>query len=592
MSQPSPGSEFLRALAAAALRDGDPAALAERAAGGRAGVFQSQKSLVLDVQFTGFLFKGKPLGGVDPTLLHAAGQLIVLRLNRVGFTPDASAADLRVFFEALALPPAALGPDGVLGRIAAARPFGVYLSASTGEVYRPPRRAAPPASPSPEPPAVPVDEAARPPAADAGEAAPEETSAPRGGEAPGGPPLTSDVFGGDGADLSDFELLDDFPTLAPPAAAPAAPVASRGVPGPPADARDGEVDSNDMFHFFRTAHADRAEEGAGRLAELLRAAENPARFDELAEAATRAVQRLVRSGDHAEAVELLATLVAEAERPDRTRIFRESAVQALRGVGTPDTLHHLQALVEHHGGEERERILHFFAFMGGEAAQVLETLVFRTGDPELRVAVFRQLLRVEGAVQRVAARALGDPSPVRTRLLLELAVLPEVDPELAVRWLSEAAGHADAGVRTDAARHAATVGGRGGLRILLDVLNGERDPAVKKVAVQALGALGDAAAVPFLVRVVGDGGDEGVQVAAIVALGRLGSGEALPALLSVVNRRGGLFAGKKLSRPRAAAIAAIGRIQTPAAREVIHSLAGGRDSEIAAEAQRVLGMSD
>jgi hypothetical protein len=49
MAQPSPGSEFLRALAAAALRDGDPAALAERAAAGLAGVFQSQKSMVLDV---------------------------------------------------------------------------------------------------------------------------------------------------------------------------------------------------------------------------------------------------------------------------------------------------------------------------------------------------------------------------------------------------------------------------------------------------------------------------------------------------------------------------------------------------------------
>jgi len=583
MSQPSPGSEFLRALAAAALRDGDPAALAERAAAGLAGVFQSQKSLVLDVQFTGFLFKGKPLGGVDPTLLHAAGQLIVLRLSRVGFTPDASAADLRVFFETLGLSPAELGPEGVLGRIAKARPFGVYLSATTGEVYRPPRRAAS-APPSPQRPGVSVDGTVE------GKPAPRETSAPRGGEGTGAPAL-ADV--GDEADLSDFELLDDFPTLAPPPTSPsaAAQAAGRGAAGPPPDALDGEVAPNDMFHFFRTAHSA-TEQEADRLPELLRAAENPARFDELAESATRAVQRLVRAGDHAEAVELLAALVGEAERPDRTRIFRESAVQALHRVGTPDTLHHLAALLDRHGGEERERILHFFAFLGGEAGQLLESLVFRTGDPDLRVAVFRHLLRVEGAAQRVAARALGDSSPNRTRLMLELAVLPEVDPELAVRWLTEAAGHPDAAVRTDAARHAATVGGRGGLRVLLDILNGERDPAVKKVAVQALGALGDAAAVPFLVRVVGDGGDEGVQVAAIVALGRLGSGEALPALLSVVNRRGGLFAGKKLSRPRTAAIAAIGRIQTPAAREVIHSLAGGKDAEIAAEAQRVLGMSD
>jgi hypothetical protein len=583
MSQSHPGSDFLRALAAAALRDGDPAALAERGATALAGVFRSQKSLVLDVQFTGFLFKGKPLGGVDPALLRAAGQLIVLRLSRVGFTPEATAEDLRVLFAALSVPPAEQGPEGVLGRVAAASPHGIYLSTTTGEVYRPPRRAA--QAPSPEQQGVPVDGPAGAPAAGAGQDRTVETSGSRGGGGEeGAPAISVDVFGGDGTDLSDFELLDDFPTLATPAA-PARPAA-----GPGTEAGGGEVPSNDMFHFFRTAHSDRAEEEAERLPALLHAAENPARFDELAEAAVRAVQRLVRSGEHAQAVELVEALVAEAERPDRTRIFRESAGQALRRVGTPETLHQLQALLEHHGGrEERERILHFFAFLGGDAAQLLETLLFRTGDADLRTAVFRRLLAVDGAVQRVGARVLGDASPARTRLMLELAALPEMDPELAVRWLSAAAGHADAGVRTDAARHAATVGGRGGLRVLLDVVNAERDPGVKKVAVQALGALGDPAAVPFLVRVVGDGGDEGVQVAAIVALGRLGSAEALPALLAVVNKRGGLFGPKKLSRARSAAIAAIGRIDTPAAREVIHSLAGGKDPEIAAEAQRVLG---
>lgn len=584
MSQPHPGSDFLRALAAAALRDGDPAALAERAAAALAGVFRSQKSLVLDVRFTGFLFKGKPLGGADPSLLRAAGQLIVLRLSRVGFTPEATAGDLRVFFQALAVPPAEQGPEGVLGRVAAAQPHGIYLSTTTGEVYRPPRRAA--QASSPEAQGTSADGPAGAPAAGAGEDRTEETSAARGGGGEGAPPLGDDVFGGDGADLSDFELLDDFPTLAPPAPSATA----RAASGAAAEAGGGEVPSNDMFHFFRTAHSDRAEEEVERLPALLHAAENPARFDELAEAAVRAVQRLVRTGEHAQAVELIEALVAEAERADRTRIFRDSAGQALRRVGTPETLHQLQALLEH-GGEERERILHFFAFLGGEGAQTLETLLFRTGDADLRVAVFRRLLSVDGAVERVAARALGDTSPARTRLLLELATLPEMDPELAARWLSAAAGHADAGVRTDAARHAATLGGRGGLRVLLDVVNAERDPAVKKVAVQALGVLGDPAAVPFLARVVGDGGDEGVQVAAIVALGRLGSGEALPALLGVVNKRGGLFGPKKLSRPRAAAIAAIARIDTPAAREVIFSLAGGKDPEVAAEAQRVLGSS-
>lgn len=571
MSQPAPGTELLRALAAAALAEGEPAALAARAAVALGAVFRSRKSLVVDVQFTGFLFKGKPLGGVDPELLRAAGRLIVLRVTRVGFTPDATAGDVEAFFRALMEP----GAEGVLATVAAARPHGIYLASTTGEVYRPP----------PRPKAIEEqgDSVDGPTAAPAGEAAPApatETSVSRGGEASGGGPLTFDDFGGDGLDLSDFELLDDFPAIAPtaPSTRPAAAAAGDSAVG------------NEMFHFFRTTHSDRPDVEAERLSEALRTEENPTHFDELADTALRAIQRLVRSDGHVQAVELIDALVREAERGDRTRLFRDSARLALGRVGTADTLQRLLTLLEHAGGEERERILHFFAFMGGEAAQSLETLLFRTGDAELRVALFRHLARTEGAAERIATRSLAE-SPARARMMLELAVRPELKPEAAVRWVASAAAHPDPSVRGDAARLATAVGGRGGLRVLLDLL-GDRDPVVKRAAATALGTLGDTSAVPFLARVVTDGGDEEVQLAAIAALGRLRSGEALPTLLGVVNRRGGLFGAKKLSRPRAAAIAAIGRIPTQAAREVIHSLAGGKDAEIAAEAQRVLGTLD
>jgi hypothetical protein len=572
MSQPAPGTELLRALAAAALGEGEPAALAARAAAALGAVFRARKSLVIDVQFTGFLFKGKPLGNVDSELLRAAGRLIVLRITRVGFTPDAAVDDLEAFFRTLTEP----GADGVLATVAAARPHGIYLASTSGEVYRPP--------PRPKPVETQGDSADGPAAAPAEEAAPvAETSVPRGGETPAAAPVPFDgfdAFEGDGLDLSDFELLDDFPAIAPtaPSSRPAAPAGGGGAVG------------NEMFHFFRTTHSDRAEVEVERLSEALRTEENPTHFDELAESATRAVQRLVRSDAHAQAAELIDALVREAERADRTRLFRESARQALARVGTADTLHRLLALLEHAGGEERERILHFCAFMGGEAAQGLEALLFRTGDAELRVALFRHMARMEGAVERIAARSLAE-SPGRARVMLELAARPELPSEAAVHWVAGAAAHLDPSVRGDAARLAAAVGGRGGLRVLLDLLV-DREPAVKRAAAQALGSLGDTSAVPFLARVVSDGGDEEVQVAAIAALGRLRSGEALSTLLGVVNRRGGLFGAKKLSRPRVAAIAAIGRIPTQAAREAIHSLAGGKDAEIAAEAQRVLGTLD
>src|SRR4051794_10400269 len=157
----NPGSEFLRALAAAALREEEPAVLAQRGAAGLAGVFQRARSLVLDVQFTGFLFKGKPLGGVDPTLLRAAGQLIVLRVTRVGFTPDATEEDLRTLFDILARPAAELASEAVVVRLQRRKPHGIYLSTSTGEVYRPPARP----KPQPGPAEAPSVETATAPAA-------------------------------------------------------------------------------------------------------------------------------------------------------------------------------------------------------------------------------------------------------------------------------------------------------------------------------------------------------------------------------------------------------------------------------------------
>jgi HEAT repeat protein len=288
-------------------------------------------------------------------------------------------------------------------------------------------------------------------------------------------------------------------------------------------------------------------------------------------------------------MELLDSLVGEAERPDRGRVFRDLAVQALRRAAAPETLHRLGEQLQH-GGAERERILHFFTFMGGEAVQQLETTLFRTADPELRIAIFRRLIRMEGMSVRLAARAMTDPSPARTRMILELAVLPDVDPDVALRWLAEAAAHSDATVRLDVARLVAVVGGRGGLRILLDLLNNDRDTLVKRAAIQALGTLGDAAAVPFLSRVVSDG-DEESQLAAVSALARIGSGEALPALMGVVNRRT-LLGLKKSSRVKTAAIAAIARIPTPGAREAIQALAAGKDGDAAAEAQRALATMD
>ena len=561
-------ARFVRALAAAVLGEGEGAARAAEARAALDEAFAARKSLVLDVQFTGFTDKGQIVGGVDPVLLRAAGHLITLRVARVGFTPQATAAELEDVFRALSLPAAALGEGGIAGRMAEIAPRGVYLATVGGGGYKPAPRAAAP------------EDAPKPGGAGEGRAAAGEGTPPAAASAAAA--WTDEV---EATELAEFELVDEAGPLAAPVAepAPAAPAASTPAAGGGGGGGE-EPPSSDMYHFFRAAGGG-DDAAAEELPRLLRQADNANRFDELAEQTARMALALVRSDAHGQAVDLLDALVREAERPDRTRFFREAAVQALRRTATADTLHRLLDLLPQGPPAQRDRILRFFVFTGADALPMLEGMLFRAGDAELRGTVLRALLGVPGTAERLMAHAVEDPGPVKARTLLELATGPGVDGDVARRWAGEAAAHRDPAVRAEAARAAASLGGRAALRTLVDLL-GDREAVVRREAVQGLGALGDAAAVPFLARALNEG-DEELQAAAAAALGRIGSGEALPPLLGVVQKRS-LFSGKKATRLKAAALQAIARIDTPAAREALSSIAAGRD-DLADEARRLIG---
>ena len=535
-------ARFVHALAAAILGDG-ASARAEEARAALGEALAGRRSLVLEVQFTGFAEKGQLVGGVDPALLRAAGHLITLRVNRLGFTADARAADLEAFLHAASRTSAELGEGGILAAVAAAAPHGVYVSTSAGQGYRP---AARPAAPAQEPSAQPA----------------------------GSPPAQEPAAQEEETELAEFEILDPVQLLgAPPAPEPSA--AGEGEGG-----REEPPDS-DMYHFFRAAAA--AEDSPDALPGLLAAAATVPRFDELADTAAKTALALVRADSHGPALVLLDALVREGERPDRTRFFRESAVQALRRAATPETLHRLLDRLAR-PGPDRERILRLFAFLGGDALLMLEAVLYRGGDAELRDAAFATLLGVPGTGEKLIAHAVQDPSPGRARTLLELA-RGHGDPELARRCAAEVAKHPDAAARAEAVRTLAQLGGRGALRALVDLL-GDPERVVRREAVAGLGALGDAAAVPFRARVLADGGDEELQAAAAAALGRLGTSDALPPLLALVQKRS-LLSLRRPTKARLAAVQAISRIPTPAAREALQSLASGRD-DVAEEARRLL----
>jgi hypothetical protein len=387
-------------------------------------------------------------------------------------------------------------------------------------------------------------------------------------------------------ELAEFEFIDE--PMALPGAAPAADAGQAG--GTSSFARAGDTSgreeppSSDMYHFFRAT--DFRDQQAEALPRLLHEASTVTRFDELAESAARTALTLLKTDAHAQAIDLLDVLVREAERPDRTRFFRESALQALRRAGTTPTLQRLLDRLPY-GGDDRDRILRFFVFMGADALLMLEGLLYRAGDPELRAAIFRELVAVDGLPDRLIAHAVQDPNPVRTRTLLELAMQGGTDPEIARRWAAEAAAHREPALRVEAARALAAQGGRGAMRALVDLLN-DPERLVRREAIAGLGTLGESAAVPFLARLLNEG-DEELQAAAAASLGRIGSGEALPALLTVVQKRS-LLQLKKATRGKLAALQAIAKIDTPAAREAIASISQGRD-EMAEEARRILAAS-
>jgi hypothetical protein len=565
MAPIAPEVRFVRALAAGILREGEAkAAVAAEAA--LRDFLSTEKSLVLEVQFTGFARRGEQVGGVHPLFLKAASQLIVLRVNRVGFTAEAGEADLRALFDALSRPSSEQPEEGVVGLLRERAPQGVFLSTSAGDVYRP-ERAEEPAPPAPSA-AAPDPQAPAAPAPDA-PAEPVSYSA------------ALDFVSADSiVDFAEFELLE---TSGNPL--PAAGAGEGGHAGPPPPSRD-EPPADDLYHFFRAATPGRGGASeAEELARQLRGATTVMRFDELTQQAVAAVPRLLDTGEEMRAVALVEALAEETRRADRSRLFRDSAQTGLRKAATDPVLARFAELLER-GGELRERVLRVLLAVGGGAFPLLESVLVRTGDAGLREAVFRAMLESDPGGTRILERAMAEPVAARVRAVLELAALPGVDDALARRWLERAASHPDAGVRADVVRHAARLGSRGGMRILRDLL-ADADESVRRAAVRGLGELGEPAAVPFLARLLSDSADDELQLEVIAALGRIGAAESLPPLKAVLDRRQ-LFSGKRLARLKAAAVAAVGRIPLPAARELLSSLAAGRDAELAAEARRAL----
>lgn len=544
---PAPADAFVRAAAQGLVRPGDSADAARAARAALEHVLQDQRSLVLEAQFTGFTHRGEAVGGLDAAVLRAAAQLIMLRVTRIGFTADADVDALETLFGVLSQPPGALA-GGVIGALQAAGPRGVYVSTANDEVYKPATAASPADESSAAAPAIPSNEHEA------------ET------------------------DFADFQLLDAPPEMEP---------LQHGSAVPPGKSAHGELQAAEgeddaLFHFFRTSSTSGNAGDAGDAGELigsLQQADNLARYTELARTITRETVTRLDSGDPEEAVEMIRALAAETERHDRTRIFRDTAMQELRAASTDRTLQQLLTLLEARV-DIRDRLLPLFSLLGPGAVAAVETLLFRTTNAALREAVFRALVVRRESSARLLERTLAETQSARARSILNLGGVGGIDAPIAWQWIGAACTHEDPTVRADGARNAGRLAGRPGLRLLIDLL-GDTDTDVRRAAVQALATPGDASAVPFLARILSDSNDEELELEVLATFRRIATPEVLPPVASVLNRRQ-FFGGKRLARLKVAALGTASAVATRAARDVLAAAATSKDAEVASEAERLL----
>jgi len=179
----------------------------------------------------------------------------------------------------------------------------------------------------------------------------------------------------------------------------------------------------------------------------------------------------------------------------------------------------------------------------GEVRTAAVTALGQLAEPSSREALTRALSDALPAVRREAAGALARVADDEALLALQTTV-SDADPTVREAAIAAMRGRADGRVLPS-----------------LSARIQDESPAVRAAVLSTLGSLSDPRALPLLARAAESERDE-VELAAVRALGELGANldPSSPQLLSVLRKK--LQAEPRIAK---AAIAGIGRLQTPAA---------------------------
>jgi len=300
------------------------------------------------------------------------------------------------------------------------------------------------------------------------------------------------------------------------------------------------------------------------LVTLIALTDDAADFDALMAVAQEGLTLALETGEYAAAADAAEALAALEQDEGRDREQRARARNALVAMADMERMRSIVRGIRLHdrGTLEREACERLLSTLGSRTITPLLELLADEVDMSLRKTLVGLIAVLGGShLDELGART----DDARWYFVRNVAsILGSTHDEGALPYLERTLRHADARVRRESMRAVAEIGGPRAEEPLVGAL-GDADPRNVTLAARYLGTAAAPAAVDALLAVVRDGSqgaaDASARREAVEALGVIGSPEAEEALRAVA-RRSGLFRRGHPKELRAAAAAALGRIES------------------------------
>lgn len=303
------------------------------------------------------------------------------------------------------------------------------------------------------------------------------------------------------------------------------------------------------------------------------------RYRELARAFVNECGRLHEGGEFERLLPLLELLLRQAHDGGTGLARRGSALLAFDQAAGEGMVNFLVQRLEAQGAMEGERLLPLFAQLGSRAAAPLVARLRCAEGVRTLKSLASALVAVGDEGARPVVELLADSRAPVVQAAAE--ILGEIGSRGCEAELRKCLGYPDQGVRREALRSLARIGGPDAEEAIIDCLDPSRAPLLRRMAAVSLGALRCARAVEPLLAVVAEGDlflrSFPLKKDALVALGKIGDRRAVPPLVALLGSRH-WFSRRRGEELRCLAATVLGQVGDPALLPILGELAakGGR----------------